>query len=84
MNRRDAIKAARFLVSDDLLHEVLRLPQGCQITHLTFNHERHAYELSVRGDESSGLPTVRECGSIPLVTPHYKDDGSGPVFGGWS
>ena len=77
------MNAARFFVSDDLMHDLLHLPRDCRVSHVTFSHERHAYEVTVLGDKGSGLPEVKEGELVQELTPKYKSiDGIGH-FDGW-
>jgi hypothetical protein len=74
------MNAARFYVSDGLMHALLELPKNCRVSHVTFSHERHAYEITVLGD---GLPEVKQGELVQEITPQYETiDGQGR-FKGW-
>lgn len=77
-------KAGRFLVSPELLHELLLLPTGCEVRGLTWDHDRQTYELSVVGDALPDGCMVTPGSAIPRLSPHYKQDtGKPPEFDGW-
>jgi hypothetical protein len=79
------IKAARFMVSGELLHAVLLLPPDCEVRGMTWNHEIQAYEISVRGDALPDGCLVEPGFPIPQVLPRYKHDyeTGTATFEGW-
>lgn len=78
------MRAARFLVTDDLLHQLLLMPKGVNVRNVTWNHERWCYEFSVCGDEESGLPLIGPGCPIPAVEPSYRTVDGKPEFIGWN
>ena len=76
------MRRGRFLVSPELLHERLMLPGDCAVTHLTYNHAKAMYELSVAGANEQ-LPLTAEGMEVLLVTPWYQEKDGVVSFAGW-
>lgn len=77
-------KAACFLVSSALLHQLLLLPANCEVGGIVWINDRQAYELSVTGDALPDDCLQTPGAAVPRVKPHYKQEaGKPPEFAGW-
>lgn len=78
----ELVKAGRFLVSAELLHQLLLLPTDARVCDVRCHPLTQQYELIVAGNESSGLPEA-DLSSAPLLKPSYQQNDGVARFVGW-